>query len=157
MQTCKRIARSKVILYRLRPGIRSGANEHQFRKDRLTELVSKGTFPPRFTFGEDESGNLRFLQDEVVWSVVLDTVVELQLQRHIVNLDSLFCLAATAVSCALSELQDSALIDFTTEKYQKLYDNLVDHLRITIANDSVFSTSWTEHKVLTTMRLAQIA
>ncbi|KAG1866015.1 hypothetical protein F4604DRAFT_1928336 [Suillus subluteus] len=157
MQTCKRIARSKVVLYHLHPGVRSMANERQFRANRIEELLSEWTFPPRFTFGEDEAGDLYFLEDEVVWCVLLDTIVELELRRHLVDLDSLFCLAAAAICCALNELRNNQFthIEFTAERYQGLYNNLLNHLR-TISSDPVFLARWQECKRLTLARLAQI-
>ncbi|KAG1789005.1 uncharacterized protein HD556DRAFT_1447279 [Suillus plorans] len=158
MQTCKRIARSKVILYHLRPGIRSRVNEHQFRINKIEGLLSKGTFPLRFTFGEDEFGNLHFLEDEVVLHVVLDIVVELKLRRHLVNLDSLFCLAAAAVRCALNELQTDQFthIEFTAEGYQEFYNNLLNYLK-SISSDPVFLARWEDYKEHTLARLAEIS
>ncbi|KAG1799425.1 cobalamin-independent synthase [Suillus plorans] len=158
MQTCKRIARSKVILYHLHPGVWSMANERQFRTNRIRELLSKGMFPPRFTFGEDEFSNLHFLQNEVVWHVLLDTVAELKIRRHIVNLDSLFCLAAAAVSCALNELENDqfAHIEFMAEGYQEFYNRLLNYLQ-RMSNDPVFLARWEAFKKRTSARLAQLS
>ncbi|KAG2095083.1 uncharacterized protein F5147DRAFT_778774 [Suillus discolor] len=157
MQTTKRIACSKVILYGLRPGIRSMANERQFRANRIEGLLSKGTFPPRFTFSEDEFSKLHFLEDEVVLHVLLDTVAELELRRYVDNLDSLFCLAATTVSCALNELKNDqfAHIEFTAEGHQEFYNNLLNYLR-RMSSDPVFLARWQKYKRLTLARLAQI-
>jgi hypothetical protein len=110
MHALKRIARSKVPLYNLRPGIRSTVNECEFQAGAVAELLHAEPFPPRFTFGVDEFGNLYFLENVVVWHVVLDAIMELQLYNDINSLDSIFCTAAVAVSCALEELATGRFI-----------------------------------------------
>lgn len=133
-------------------------SERQFRKNRIEGLLSKGTFPPRFTFGEDEFGNLHFLEDEVVWHVVLDTATELKLRRHLVNLDSLFCLAAAAVRCALDKLQNDQFshIEFMAEGYREFYNDLLNYLK-SLFSDPVFLAHWEEHKTRTLARITEIS
>jgi hypothetical protein len=123
----------------------------------VAELLHAEPFPPRFTFGVDEFGNLYFLENVVVWHVILDAIVELQLYNDINSLDSIFCAAAVAVSCALEELATGRFIqnEFGGEAYLELYNNLLDHLRKNCLNPSLLG-HWNEFKYLTHMRLMQI-
>lgn len=106
------------------------ANEPEYQVNVVKELLSEGSFPPKFTFGKDEAENLHFLENEVVCHVLLDVIVELNLYRYVDNLDSLFCLAAAALSCALAELRDGHFTntDFTADGYQLFYDNVIFHI-----------------------------
>jgi hypothetical protein len=158
MHTFKRVARVKVVLYRLRPGAWSTVNERTHRKGVVGTLIDQSTFPPRFTCHEDETGEVHFLEDEVVWNVLLDGYKEPNFDsRYIDNLDHLFCMAATAVRCALDELKDDKFvpIEFTAESYEQFYDALFDHF-MTLSSNPVFLARWLEFKRLTLARLHQI-
>lgn len=157
MCTCKKIARNKIALFHLRPGVRSTVNELDFLIARIVELLSELTFPPKFTFGVDELGNSYFLENEVVWHVVLDAVAELELYKYLNNLDSIFCAAAVAVYCALQELATGRFIniEFGGEVYSKLYDKLLEHLQKNSLVPHLLA-HWDKYKSLTRTRLMQI-
>lgn len=156
MQTLKKVARTKVAMFRLRPGVQSMANESEFRSGKIDELIGR-TFPPKFTLGVDEFGNSHFLENEVVWEVVLDAIAELKLYDDLIDLDSMFCAAAAALHCALRELVGKQFIqvDFAGEVYRKFYDQLLDHLKKKCLDQS-FLTRWKNYKDLTDTRLKQI-
>jgi hypothetical protein len=158
MHTCKKVARSKVVLYHLRPGVRSTANECKYQESTVEDLLTEGSFPPNFTLGKDESGNLHFLENDVVWDVVVDAVSEHGLYGLITNVDNLFCLAAAAVACALHEMRRGYFhqVEFTAEAYQGFYDRLANHLKALLSHDKVFFARWREYTDLTMKRLKQI-
>ncbi|KAG2088384.1 uncharacterized protein F5147DRAFT_658722 [Suillus discolor] len=133
MQTQKRIARTLVQRgYHLRPPARAATIEPEHQASKINELIDDMiVFPPRYVFGENEvTHELHFLENEVVWDVLLNTVVELDLYPYIVDLNKMFCAAAAAVKCALMELRMGKFqeIDFTFQGFEQIYKELMKHI-----------------------------
>ncbi|KAG2147469.1 uncharacterized protein EDB93DRAFT_1250616 [Suillus bovinus] len=153
----KKIVCTNIALFHLCPGAQLMVSEVEFKIYKIAELLSKWTFPPKFTFGMDESGISYFLENEVLWHVVLDAIMELSLYKYLTDLDSIFCAAAVALKCALQEFATGWFIDieFAGDVYTELYHRLLEHLEAITADPSLLA-QWNEYKDLTHTRLMQL-
>ncbi|KAG2123317.1 hypothetical protein BD769DRAFT_1670068 [Suillus cothurnatus] len=97
--------------YHLRPPLWPAVSEPDYQKAAVEKCLGDATFPPKFLGGKDENSNFHFLESNVVWDVLVNTVAELKLYRHIKTLKSLFCTSAAAVKCALMELRTGKLVE----------------------------------------------
>ncbi|KAG1873418.1 hypothetical protein C8R48DRAFT_669997 [Suillus tomentosus] len=161
MQTCKKIARSLVQLgYHLRPPAWTDTVEPEHQADLVTMLIDDTIlFPPRYVFGEDENTHeSHFLENVVVWHVLLNTIMELRLRPYLKNLDKMFCLAAAAVKCALMELRTGTFmeIDFTFQGFRHIYEELLKHIDEYIFHNPKLWKRWNAYKAYTLKRLDQL-
>ncbi|KAG2337980.1 hypothetical protein BDR05DRAFT_952257 [Suillus weaverae] len=145
--------------YKLRPSVWSSDSESNRKKSKVKDLVDDHTIPLKFTFRKDEeTDKLWPLEHEVVWDIVISAISELKLQRHIKNLDNLFCTAAAVVHCALCELRDGKMVDivFSAVNCKQIYDQLMDYIIKDIALNAELAKRWNDFKACTITRLEDI-
>ncbi|KAG1899345.1 uncharacterized protein F5891DRAFT_981121 [Suillus fuscotomentosus] len=83
-------------------------------------LIDSTVFPPRFVFNTNpDTEESHFLENAVVWDIVINAVVELGFMPHLEELDKLFCAAVAAVKCALMELRSGRFVEmeFTCQAF----------------------------------------
>ncbi|KAG0704144.1 hypothetical protein DFH29DRAFT_997849 [Suillus ampliporus] len=156
---CKKIACTKVQSgYSLRPSIWSDDSETEHQKRVVKDLTAEGLFPPKFIFGKDEHDKWYAFENEVIWDVILNTVLELGYQPYLEELDNIFCTAAVAVYCALKELSKGKFqfVDFAVSEFKPKYTKLMDHIRDHITPNAELSKRWKEYKRRTLHRLSNI-
>lgn len=157
--TCKKFARALVQSgYTLRPSVWSDDPEPEHQENTVNDLIDESVFPPKYILGrpEGEGLGIRYpFEHEVVWNVVLNTVLELELQPFLDDLDNLFCTAAVAVHCALLERSAKGWqhVDFTVSDSKPMYNKLRKYIREDIIRDDVLSNRWSEYKERTATRL----
>lgn len=160
MHTLKRMARALVQRgFFLRPPPQSTMPEPDHQSAIVEFLIDSTVFPPRFVFGNDpDTEESRFLENGVVWDIVINAVVELKLKPHLEELDRLFCAAAAAVECALMELRSGRFVemDFTFRAFEDMYEALANYISEHVACDPVLCQRWKQYKVWTLQRLHQI-
>ncbi|KAG1853880.1 hypothetical protein C8R48DRAFT_675800 [Suillus tomentosus] len=158
MLTCKKHARAGVQRgFNLRPPPQSTTSEPDHQAAEVEDLLDSATFPPKYVFGKDETGALHFLENHVVWDVLLNTVRELKLYEYVTSLKSLFCTSAAAVKCALRELRTGKLVEipFSGIEFKSLHDSLEDYIDkepvdyIICAIFRSFGKRWSSFKVVT--------
>ncbi|KAG1774800.1 hypothetical protein EV702DRAFT_1047348 [Suillus placidus] len=154
METSQHIARNIVQLgYHLRPPAWAATAKPEYQADMVAMLIDDTiVFPPRFVFSEDEDTHeLHFLENVVVWNVLLNNIVELDLYPHTHNLDKMFCAAAAAVKCALMELRTGTFmeIDFTFQGFRHIYNDLLNHIGEYISLNPELLKRWDEYKQYT--------
>lgn len=159
MLTCKKHAHAGVQRgFNLRPPPQSTTSKPDHQAAEVEDLLDSATFPPKYVFGKDETGALHFLENHVVWDVLLNTVRELKLYEYVTSLKSLFCTSAAAVKCALRELRTGKLVEipFSGIEFKSLHDSLEDHIDKVIALDPVLLKRWEDYNMLTFLRLRQL-
>lgn len=166
MSTCKKFARALVQSgYTLHPSVWSDDPEPEHQVNLVNDLIDKSVFLPKYILGKPEGGSegeglgIRYpFKHEVVWNVVLNTVLELELQPLLEDLDNLFCTATVAVRCALLErlMKKWQHIDFTVSDSKPMYNKLRKYIREDIIRDDVLSNRWSEYKERTTTRLRSL-
>ncbi|KAG1838096.1 hypothetical protein DFJ58DRAFT_734017 [Suillus subalutaceus] len=118
--------------YHLRSPARAATTEPEHQAGLIIMLIDDTiVFLPRYVFGEDEDTHeLHFLENVMVWNVFLNTIVEHNLYPYLHKLNKMFCAAAVAVKCALMKLRTGKLleIDFTFQRFRHIYEDLLKHI-----------------------------
>jgi len=90
---------------------------------------------------------------------LLNTIRELALSQYVEELDSLACVAAVAVCCALEKVKYriSADVEFSgaTSTFKGLYNELMDYIEGTIKKCPRLRERWEDYKKCIKTRLAQ--
>ncbi|KAG2125277.1 hypothetical protein BD769DRAFT_1388548 [Suillus cothurnatus] len=133
MQTCRKHADNLVVDgFGLHLSIWSDASESAHQETLITHLLDDQTFPPKFVMRLDKDNERYFLENEVMLNVMLNTIRELALSQYVEELDSLACIAAVAVRCALEKVKYriSADVEFSgaTSTFKGLYNKLMDYI-----------------------------
>ncbi|KAG2082403.1 hypothetical protein BD769DRAFT_1683231 [Suillus cothurnatus] len=137
MQTCRKHMDNLVVDgFCLCLSIWSDASEFAHQETLITHLLDDQTFPPEFVMRLDKDNERYFLENEVVLNVMLNTIRELALSQYMEELNSLACIAAVAVRCALEKVKYriSADVEFSgaTSTFKGLYNKLMDYIEGTI-------------------------
>ncbi|KAG1867563.1 hypothetical protein C8R48DRAFT_772051 [Suillus tomentosus] len=158
MKTCKRRAFELVLDgFQLRLSIWSTDSELEHQETVLADFLDDSVFPPDFLMGFGTDNQRHFLENSVVLNVILDTVRELNLIQYLDDLDSLACLAAVAVRCALERVRHgvSADVEFSGAAFKDLYMKLMTYIEETIKTCPELRERWESYKNCIKNRLAQ--
>ncbi|KAG0698574.1 hypothetical protein DFH29DRAFT_1002739 [Suillus ampliporus] len=160
MQTCRKYACNLALDgFGLRLSIWSEGSELEHQHDHNIPPDDE-IFPPNFVMGQDTDGQWHFLENQVVLNVILDTVRELKLIQYLENLDSLACVAAVAVRCALGRIRDRISpdindVEFSVAAFKDLYAKLLNLIKEVIMKCPVLKKRWENYKRLIKARLTQ--
>ncbi|KAG0695473.1 hypothetical protein DFH29DRAFT_1005450 [Suillus ampliporus] len=161
MQTCRKYACNLALDgFGLRLSIWSEGSELEHQQTTIAYLLDDEIFPPNFVMGQGTDGQRHFLENQVVLNVILDTVRELKLIQYLENLDSLACVAAVAVRCALGRIRDRISpnindVEFSVAAFKDLYAKLLNLIKEVIMKCPVLKKRWENYKRLIKARLTQ--
>ncbi|KAG1887865.1 hypothetical protein F4604DRAFT_1675009 [Suillus subluteus] len=106
MQMCRKHTDNLVLDgFSLHLSIWSGASEFAHQETLIAGLLDNQIFPPKFVMRLGTNDEVYFLENEVVLNIMLNTIRELDLCKYVEELDSLACIAAVAVCCALEKVK----------------------------------------------------
>ncbi|KAG1748214.1 hypothetical protein EDB19DRAFT_1825912 [Suillus lakei] len=161
MQSCRKHTCNLVLDgFGLRLSIWSENSEPEHQQTIIAHLLDDQIFPPNFVMGLGTDDQWYFLENQVVLNVILDTVWELKLVQYLEDLDSLSCVAAVTVHCALEKVRDRTSpnvsdIKFSGTAFKDLYAKLVNYIKEVIMKCPILWKRWEDYKKLIKARLTQ--
>ncbi|KAG1869628.1 hypothetical protein F4604DRAFT_1682170 [Suillus subluteus] len=158
MQMCRKHVDNLVLDgFSLRLSIWSGASKFAHQETLIAGLLDDQIFPPKFVMRLGTNDEVYFLENEVVLNVMLNTIRELDLCEYVEELDSLACIAAVAVHCALEKVKRriSTDVEFSGTAFKGLYKKLMDYIEGTIKKCPRLRKRWENYKKCIKTRLAQ--
>lgn len=164
MQVCRKHA-SNLILdgFDLRLSIWLEDSESAHQEAIISGLLDDSVFPPKCLMELGTDNKLHFLENKVVWNVILNTVRELNFYKQLDELDSLSCAAAVAVYGALEKIGSAnapanapgADAESLSATLKDLYTKLMYYIEVTIKNTPELRVRWERYKQCIKARLAQ--
>ncbi|KAG1751952.1 hypothetical protein EDD22DRAFT_850687, partial [Suillus occidentalis] len=160
MAACKEIALIVIDrAYDLRPSRWSNI-ESKLKRVKIKDLIGDVTWPLKFIFKKDEiTDQWMAFEHDAILDVVIGVVRKLNYWDYVYDLDNLYCTAAAAIYCVLTQFSSgwfNRAVDFTAESFKFMYDLLMGHIINVIKKDESLAKRWVDVKAYTTTILSDL-
>ncbi|KAG1733771.1 hypothetical protein EDD22DRAFT_852578, partial [Suillus occidentalis] len=150
MAACKEIALIVIDrAYDLRPSRWSNIVESKLKRVKIKDLIGDVTWPLKFIFKKDEiTDQWMAFEHDAILDVVIGVVRKLNYWDYVYDLDNLYCTAAAAIYCVLTQ--------FSSGCFKFMYDLLMGHIINVIKKDESLAKRWVDVKAYTTTILSDL-